>query len=121
MPPQQEKEPKLYQEIAAISCLFLGVFLLLSLVSYTLPLFEAQPIQQKTAENWCGEVGYYTAFYLFSFVGLISFFPTLLLFHLGGNDIQGFGNGHLNHFTVLANLRFGDPVFTVQCLNRMIP
>ncbi|XCN73291.1 MAG: DNA translocase FtsK 4TM domain-containing protein [Candidatus Electrothrix aestuarii] len=75
-------EKKIYQEITAISCLFLGIFLLLSLVSYVLPIFAAQAILPTAEGNWCGGVGFYTAFYLFSFVGVISFFPVLLLFYV---------------------------------------
>ncbi|MCI5159080.1 MAG: DNA translocase FtsK, partial [Candidatus Electrothrix sp. AUS1_2] len=75
-------EKKIYQEITAISCLFLGTFLFLSLLSYVLPVFASQAILPTAEENWCGGVGFYTAFYLFSFVGVISFFPVLLLFYV---------------------------------------
>ncbi|WP_417912868.1 DNA translocase FtsK 4TM domain-containing protein [Candidatus Electronema sp. TJ] len=72
----------LRQEAAAVTCLFLGAVLLLSLISYSLPLFAQPPLPQLPAENWCGHFGHYTARYLLSFFGLISFFPPLLLFHL---------------------------------------
>ncbi|MCI5167106.1 MAG: hypothetical protein D3903_13680, partial [Candidatus Electrothrix sp. GM3_4] len=73
---------ELYKEAVAIICCFLGMFLLLSLVSYVWPIFTAQPTVPTAGGNWCGDVGFYTAFYLFSFVGVISFFPALLLFYV---------------------------------------
>ena len=79
---EQKPETELYKEAVAISCCFLGIFLFLSLVSYVLPIFAAQPALPAAGENWCGNVGFYTAFYLFSFVGVISFFPVLLLFYV---------------------------------------
>jgi S-DNA-T family DNA segregation ATPase FtsK/SpoIIIE len=72
----------LHQEAAAVTCLFLGAVLLLSLISYSLPLLGQQPLSQLPAENWCGHFGHYTARYLLSFFGLISFFPPLLFFYL---------------------------------------
>jgi S-DNA-T family DNA segregation ATPase FtsK/SpoIIIE len=72
----------LRQEAAAVTCLFLGAVLLLSLISYSLPLLGQPPLPQLPAENWCGHFGHYTARYLLSFFGLISFFPPLLLFYL---------------------------------------
>ncbi|RWX47027.1 DNA segregation ATPase FtsK/SpoIIIE, S-DNA-T family [Candidatus Electrothrix aarhusensis] len=73
---------ELYKESVAIICCFLGIFLLLSLVSYVWPIFTPQPTLPTAGGNWCGDVGFYTAFYLFSFVGVISFFPVLLLFYV---------------------------------------
>lgn len=68
------RQARLQQEAAAVTCLFLGMVLLLSLISYSLPLLGSQPQVQLPAANWCGHFGYYTARYLFSFFGLISFF-----------------------------------------------
>ncbi|CAK8715148.1 DNA segregation ATPase, FtsK/SpoIIIE family [Candidatus Electronema halotolerans] len=76
------RQARLQQEAAAVTCLFLGMVLLLSLISYSLPLLGSQPQVQLPAANWCGHFGYYTARYLFSFFGLISFFPPLLFFQL---------------------------------------
>ena len=99
-------EKKIYQEITAIFCLFLGVFLLLSLVSYIRPIFAAQAILPTAEGNWCGGVGFYTAFYLFSFVGVISFFPVILLFYVA-----------VAVFTVSATLfLISLPVAPVRCL-----
>jgi DNA segregation ATPase FtsK/SpoIIIE, S-DNA-T family len=79
------KQARLQQEAAAVTCLFLGLVLLLSLISYSLPLLGSPPHVQLPAENWCGHFGYYTARYLFSFFGLISFFPPLLFFQLAAS------------------------------------
>ena len=76
------KQTALHQEAAAVTCLFLGAVLFLSLISYSLPLLGSQPAFQLPVENWCGHFGHYTARYLLSFFGLISFFPALLLFYL---------------------------------------
>lgn len=59
--------------------LFLTLFLLLSLTSYILPLFDSNPIIQQPKANWCGSFGFYSAHYLFSFLGLIAFFPVCML------------------------------------------
>jgi S-DNA-T family DNA segregation ATPase FtsK/SpoIIIE len=82
MPKKFNQETELHKEAVALTCSFLGLFLLLSLVSYVVPIFAAQPALPTADNNWCGEVGFYTAFYLFSFVGVISFFPVLLLFYV---------------------------------------
>ncbi|WP_417911072.1 DNA translocase FtsK 4TM domain-containing protein [Candidatus Electronema sp. PJ] len=78
----QQKHARLPQEAVAVTCLFLGLVLLLSLISYSLPLLGPAPVLQLPAENWCGHFGYYTARYLLSFLGIIPFFLTLLLFYL---------------------------------------
>ncbi len=79
------RQARLQQEAAAVTCLFLGIVLLLSLISYSLPLLGQQPQVQFPAANWCGHFGYYTARYLLSFFGLISFFPPLLCFQLAAS------------------------------------
>ena len=78
----KKKEPGSHREITALVSLFIGIFLLLCLVSYARSLFLDPPILQEPDANWCGGVGYFTARYLFSFVGIISFFPALLLLYL---------------------------------------
>ncbi|NQS71073.1 MAG: cell division protein FtsK [Desulfobulbaceae bacterium] len=74
-PPQSGRR----YEVAALLMLFLTLLLLLSLVSYLVPFFGAEPRLQQPDENWCGALGFYTAHYLFSFLGLVAFFPLLLL------------------------------------------
>lgn len=81
MPLPQKKESELRQEIIALFILFLAVFLLLCLFSYARPLLASVPVQQEPSQNWCGSLGYYIAFYLFSFFGLTSFLPVLVLIY----------------------------------------
>ena len=78
----KKKEFRFSQEITALLCLFLGVFLLLCLVSYALPLLGTPPALQDPGANWCGGFGYYTARYLFSFFGVTALFPVLVFFYL---------------------------------------
>jgi len=65
--------------VVALILLFLILFLLLGLCSYILPLFAREPVLQQPAANWCGSFGFYSAHYLFSFLGLIAFFPVCIL------------------------------------------
>jgi S-DNA-T family DNA segregation ATPase FtsK/SpoIIIE len=85
----KERELVLYQEVIATLCLFFGVVLLLSLISFSLPLLGSPPRLQGPTENWCGGVGYYSALYLFSFLGLIAFFPSALFFYLALSALTG--------------------------------
>ena len=78
----KKKEFRFHQEITALVCLFLGIFLLFCLVSYSLPLLADPPALQDPGANWCGGFGHYTARYLFSFLGITAFFPILVLFYL---------------------------------------
>jgi len=81
MPLPQKKESELRREIIALFTLFLALFLLLCLFSYARPLLASQPALQEPSQNWCGSLGYYIAFYLFSFFGLASFLPVLVLIY----------------------------------------
>ncbi len=78
----KKKEFRFRQEITALVCLFLGVFLLLCLVSYAQPMLADPSALQDPGANWCGGFGYYLARYLFSILGITSFFPILLFFYL---------------------------------------
>ncbi len=78
----EEKKGVLRREIAALSSLFLAVYLFLCLFSYGLPLLDDNPVLQQPLDNWCGSFGFYLAHYLFSFLGLTAFFAVLLLIHL---------------------------------------
>jgi DNA segregation ATPase FtsK/SpoIIIE, S-DNA-T family len=69
------------QEVAALLLLFLTLFLLIALGSYLQPLLGPEPGRQQPAANWCGTLGFYAAHYLFSFLGLIAFFPIGFLGH----------------------------------------
>ncbi len=83
MPLSKELEPssKFGREVFAVSLLFFAIFLFLSLLSYSLPLYSEAPALQKPEDNWCGSFGFYTAHYLFSFLGLTSFLPVILLLY----------------------------------------
>jgi S-DNA-T family DNA segregation ATPase FtsK/SpoIIIE len=81
---KKKKEFRFSQEITALVCLFLGLFLLLCLVSYSRPLLADPPVLQVSGENWCGTFGYYVSYYLFSLLGITSFFPILLFFYQAG-------------------------------------
>mgnify|MGYP001764603182 CR=1 FL=1 len=73
------------QEVLALLLLFVALFVLLSLCSYLLPLVQAEPGLQRPEANWCGALGYYTAHYLLSFLGLMAFLPVgILLMAFGG-------------------------------------
>lgn len=74
--------------------LFLTLLLLLSLISYLVPVFGATPHLQQPHENWCGAVGFYTAHYLFSFFGLVAFFPLFLLMLRTVQVIRGHRSEH---------------------------
>ncbi len=78
----KKKEFRFRHEITALVCLFLGIFFLLCLVSYALPLLADPPALQDSGANWCGGFGHYVARYLFSFLGITSFFPILVFFYL---------------------------------------
>ncbi len=94
MPPAKKNPPRIMEEAVSLVCLFLAVFLLLCLVSYSRPLLAQPPSLQQPAANWCGAFGYYTARYLFSFFGLTAFFPVLVLFYLA--FVSFFSTGPLN-------------------------
>jgi len=81
MPLPQKKDSRFHQEIIALFTLFLAVFLLLCLVSYAHPLLGEQPVLQEPSQNWCGSLGYYIAHSLFSFFGLTSLLPVLVLLY----------------------------------------
>ena len=79
MPLPQKNVSPVRDEIIALFTLFLAVFLLLCLVSYSRPLMGDQPFLQAPPDNWCGTFGFYTAHYLLSFFGLTAYCPVLLL------------------------------------------
>ena len=84
MPPHKAKQKQHHfgREILSLLFLFLSAFLLLCLLSYCLPLVAPDPVLQQPSENWCGAFGFYVAHYLFSFFGMTSFFPVLVLLYL---------------------------------------
>ncbi|MDX1775693.1 MAG: DNA translocase FtsK 4TM domain-containing protein [Desulfobulbales bacterium] len=76
---KKQDGPSFGQEAVAVTGLFVAVFLLLCLVSYSLPILDAA--SYTAASNWCGSVGHYIAWGLMSLIGISSFwFIILLLF-----------------------------------------
>lgn len=73
------------QEVFSLILLFLALFLLTCLVSYIQPLLGPAPLLQQPSDNWCGAFGFYTAHYLFSFLGIIAFFPVCILGYATGS------------------------------------
>jgi len=82
MAQSENKDPRFLKESVALFVLFLACFLLLCLISYIHPLLEHAGLQEPAA-NWCGTFGFFTAHYLYSFMGLAAFFPVLVLCYLG--------------------------------------
>ncbi len=87
----KKKDVEFHQEIISLVCLFLAVFLLLCLVSYAQPLLGESAAVQEPGANWCGTFGYYVAHYLFSFLGVTSFFPVFVLLYLAAASFFPFG------------------------------
>jgi len=69
--------PSFAQEAIAVTGLFAAVFLLLCLVSYSLPILNAA--SYTAALNWCGTVGHLIAWGLMSLLGISSFWFVILL------------------------------------------
>ena len=69
--------PNFAQEAIAVTGLFAAVFLLLCLVSYSLPVLNAAAY--TSASNWCGTVGHLIAWGLMSLLGISSFWFIVLL------------------------------------------
>ena len=72
-----QPEPRHRQEVTSLMLLFMALFLLLAQISYLQPLLGSNPAWQEPAANWCGSFGYYSAHYLFSFLGMIAVFSGL--------------------------------------------
>jgi len=99
---QKIKHSRLRQEIAALFILFLAIFLFACLISYSQVLVgkdAADAAGGPTPEsNWCGSVGYFTAYYLFSFFGLSAFVPVLLLVVLASSIFFSEGPQNRIHY-----------------------
>ncbi|WP_319549931.1 DNA translocase FtsK 4TM domain-containing protein [Desulfogranum marinum] len=78
------KESRILRETAALFFIFFALFLLLCLVSYLLPLLKPGQGLQEPAANWCGSIGFFSAHYLFSFLGLAAFFAVGILCYVSG-------------------------------------
>ena len=69
--------PSFAQEAIAVAGLFAAAFLLLCLVSYSLPILNAA--SYTSLANWCGTVGHFIAWGLMSLLGISSFWFIILL------------------------------------------
>ena len=69
--------PSFTQEAIAVAGLFAAVFLVLCLVSYSLPILNAA--SYTSAANWCGTIGHFIAWGLMSLLGISSFWFIVLL------------------------------------------
>ena len=69
--------PSFAQEAIAVAGLFAAVFLLLCLISYSLPILDA--VSYTSSANWCGTVGHYIAWGLMTLIGISSFWFIILL------------------------------------------
>jgi len=74
---KKQDGPNFAQEAIAVTGLFAAVFLLLCLVSYSLPVQNAA--SYTSASNWCGTVGHLIAWGLMSLLGISSFWFIVLL------------------------------------------
>ncbi len=69
------------REGVAVSFGFIAVFMLVCMLSYSLPLLSSDPALQAAGDNLCGSVGFYIAHYMFSFLGVAAFIPPLFLLY----------------------------------------
>jgi S-DNA-T family DNA segregation ATPase FtsK/SpoIIIE len=74
---KKQDGPNFAQEAIAVTGLFAAVFLLLCLVSFSLPVQNAA--SYTSASNWCGTVGHLIAWGLMSLLGISSFWFIVLL------------------------------------------
>ncbi len=74
---KKQDGPNFAQEAIAVTGLFAAVFLLLCLVSYSLPVQNAA--SYTSASNWCGTAGHLIAWGLMSLLGVSSFWFIVLL------------------------------------------
>ncbi len=74
---KKQDGPNFAQEAIAVTGLFAAVFLLLCLVSYSLPVQNAA--SYTSASIWCGTVGHLIAWGLMSLLGISSFWFIVLL------------------------------------------
>jgi S-DNA-T family DNA segregation ATPase FtsK/SpoIIIE len=74
---KKQEDPNFAQEAIAVTGLFAAVFLLLCLISYSLPILDAA--SYTASSNWCGTVGHLIAWGLMSLLGISSFWFVVLL------------------------------------------
>jgi DNA segregation ATPase FtsK/SpoIIIE, S-DNA-T family len=74
----QKSTPSLAEELVVLFGFFLAIYLLICLVSYSLPI-DSEAVKSIAKGNWGGSVGYFLAHSLMSFLGLSSFWLIILL------------------------------------------
>jgi S-DNA-T family DNA segregation ATPase FtsK/SpoIIIE len=109
--------PSFAQEAIAVTGLFAAVFLLLCLVSYSLPILKAA--SYTSSANWCGTVGHIIAWGLMSLLGISSFwFIVLLVFF----SVQFFSSkSDFNRFPLIFLGSFGILIASSSLLGIMYP
>ena len=109
--------PSFAQEIIAVTGLFAAVFLLLCLVSYSLPILKAA--SYTSSANWCGTVGHLIAWGLMSFLGISSFWFIILLVFF---SVQFFSSkSDFNRFPLIFLGSFGILIASSSLLGIMYP
>ena len=109
--------PSFAQEAIAVSGLFAAVFLLLCLISYSLPILQAA--SYTSAANWCGTIGHLIAWGLMSLLGISSFwFIVLLVFF----SVQFFSSkSDFNRLPLIFLGSFGILIASSSLLGIMYP
>jgi S-DNA-T family DNA segregation ATPase FtsK/SpoIIIE len=109
--------PSFAQEAIAVTGLFAAVFLLLCLVSYSLPILKAAAY--TSSANWCGTVGHLIAWGLMYLLGISSFwFIVLLVFF----SVQFFSSkSDFNRLPLIFLGSFGILIASSSLLGIMYP
>lgn len=109
--------PSFAQEAIAVTGLFAAIFLLLCLVSYSLPILQAA--SYTSSANWCGTVGHLIAWGLMSLLGISSFwFIVLLVFF----SVQFFSSkSDFNRLPLIFLGSFGILIASSSLLGIMYP
>ena len=76
-------QPTLLQEVVAVFALVVGLFLLISILSFS----PADPLLSDASQNWGGSVGQVIATVLLSFLGLSALWIPFLCFFYGASSI----------------------------------
>jgi S-DNA-T family DNA segregation ATPase FtsK/SpoIIIE len=109
--------PSFAQEAIAVTGLFAAVFLLLCLMSYSLPILQAA--SYTSAANWCGTIGHLIAWGLMSLLGISSFwFIVLFIFF----SVQFFSSkSDFNRLPLIFLGSFGILIASSSLLGIMYP
>ena len=109
--------PSFAQEVIAVTGLFAAIFLLLCLVSYSLPILKAT--SYTSSANWCGTVGHLIAWGLMSLLGISSFWFIILLVFF---SVQFFSSkSDFNRFPLIFLGSFGILIASSSLLGTMYP